>query len=84
MLARLTRNGDDMRGGRVVDEQRAASFANRQVSGLIGQRSERLKMIMRNRGEHVAPIVLSRQPPYRRSQNIVFPSARMRQKSPPL
>src|SRR4051794_22967245 len=73
-----------MVGSRVIDKERLLTFADGKVSGFSRQRGECPEMVMRDGGQHPAPVVLARKAPYGSAEDVIFASRRVRQEAPAL
>src|SRR5215475_9552717 len=74
-------HGDHMIDGRVPDKERMLPLTDCEMGGLIGLIGEFLERFMTDCNQHVAPIVLAREPPDRRPEYITLAAARNRQES---
>ena len=71
-FACLSGDRDNLICGGVVDEERVASFADREVDGLVGLSGELLHVLLRDTDEHRAPVVAIRETPHRGAEDKVL------------
>ena len=82
VLAGLPGHRQDLPGGDVaVDEERHAAIPDREMGGFARRVSERAQVLAAEGDQHVAA-VLARQPPDRRSEDVLLPAVRIGEESP--
>src|SRR5215469_7719517 len=64
--------GDDRIGDRMIDKQGLLALADRQMRRILGIARQKLELVAGNADEHRTPIVLVRDAPDRRSENVCF------------
>ena len=65
----------------VIDEERLRAFAQRQMRSFSGSDRELPQVLMTERGEHIAPVVLAREAPDGRPENVILPPFRVGEES---
>lgn len=83
-LPGLSRNRDQVTGSGVIDKESVSALAYRQVYGLISLAGQFLQVLVGNADEHRAPVVVMRETPERRPENVILAARGIRQKPAPL